>query len=139
MERQLLETTPIAQRANILRDTCYKVCENEIYTRQLESEEVDEMKTELFENVQKTQSLAEELKGISKDFKERIKILDAEKSELIRAIQFEAVSQQGTLYAVDYQEEGMMAYYDPNGTLVSSRPLAPEERQTSILTINRVV
>lgn len=130
-----MATTPLPHRAGVLRDTCYKVFDNETYTRRLEAEEVAELKTDLFDNVQKIQALEDELKGMQKDLKAKIKELNQRKAQLLREIQYESVSQTGTLYAMDYQDEGMLAFYDPSGQLVMSRPLKPEERQTSFLTL----
>lgn len=135
MERQLLADTPLNQRAEILRDSCYKVLEGETYTRRLSEEEVIERKTKLFERVAKIQNLQEELKEIKKDYSDRLKELETEKGTLVQEIRFESESKTGTLYAVDDQKAGMMALYDETGALVSSRPLKPEERQTSMLTI----
>jgi len=135
MEKQLLNDTPLSQRAEILRDSCYKVMEGETYTRRLSEEEVVERKTKLFERVAKIQALQDELKDIKKDFGDRIKDLEAEKGTLVQEIKFESESKTGNLYAIDEQESGMMALYDETGALVSSRPLKPEERQTSMLTI----
>jgi hypothetical protein len=137
MQKQLLADTPLQYREGYLRDSCYKVYENESYTRRLEPEEVLERKTSLFERVRKIQTLSEELKEISKTFKDQIKELDNEKQILIQEIQFESTSERGNLYAMDDQDSGMMAFYDSAGTLVSSRPLKPEERQTSLLTIKK--
>ena len=135
MDKQLLATTPLPHRAAVLLDNCYKVYDNETYTRRLEPEEVADLKTDLFDNVQKTQALEDELKETQKELKAKIKELKKLKTQLLREIQFESVSQTGTLYAMDYQNEGMLAFYDPSGQLVMSRPLKPEERQTSFLTV----
>jgi len=135
MEKQLLIDTPLNQRAEILRDSCYKVLQGETYTRRLSEEEVVERKTKLFERVAKIQALQEELKEIKKDYSDRLKELDGDKTILVQEIKFESESKTGNLYAIDDQDSGMMALYDETGSLVSSRPLKPEERQTSMLTI----
>lgn len=135
MEKQLLADTPIDKRADILRDTCYKVLENEIYTKQLSDEEIAERKTMLFEKVDKILSLRNELKEIKKNYSDRINALEAEKEELVQVIKFGAESKKGTLYAIDDQNKGIMGFYDSEGTLVFTRPLKPEERQISILTL----
>ena len=137
MQKQLLADTPLQQREAYLRDSCYKVHENESYTRKLEPYEVAERKTTLYERVRKIQALQEELKEISKTFKDQIKELDNEKQNLIQEIQFESTSEIGNLYSMDDQESGIMGFYDSTGTLISSRPLKPEERQTSLLTIKK--
>jgi hypothetical protein len=135
MERQLLSDTPLNQRAEILRDTCYKVFEGETYTRRLTEEEIAERKTKLFEGVSKIQTLQDELKVIKKEYSDQLKDLDQEKIVLVQEIRFESERKTGTLYAIDDQEAGIMALYDETGTLVSSRPLKPDERQVSLLTI----
>jgi len=137
MDKQLMADTPAQHREPFLRDSCYKVLEDETYTRRLESEEVAEMKTALYERVKKIISLTEELKQITKNFKDEIKVLEFEKQDLVQSIQFESVSERGTLYAMDDQDNGLMGFYDKTGELVFTRPLKPEERQTSILTIKR--
>ncbi len=137
MEKQLLLDTPLNQRAEILRDSCYKVLEGETYTRRLSEEEVVERKTMLFERVAKIQALQEELKEIKKDYSDRLKELDGDKTILVQEIKFESESKIGNLYAIDDQDSGMMALYDETGALVSSRPLKPEERQASLLTMKK--
>lgn len=137
MEKELLKTTPLPMRAEILRNSCYKVLENEFYTRKLEEEEVAEAKTELFEKDVEIESIEEELKELKASYSKKMKDLYARRSELIKTIQFESVSQRGTVFLMDDQQSGIMGTYDVNGFLINSRPMKPDERQGSLLTIMR--
>jgi signal recognition particle GTPase len=137
MEKELLKTTPLPMRAEILRNSCYKVLENEFYTRKLEEEEVAEAKTELFERDVELESIEEELKELKASYSKKMKDLYARRSELIKTIQFESVSQRGTVFLMDDQQSGIMGIYDVNGFLINSRPMKPDERQGSLLTIMR--
>lgn len=137
MEKELLKTTPLPMRAEILRNSCYKVLENEFYTRKLEEEEVAEAKTELFEKDVEIESIEEELKELKSSYSKKMKDLYARRSELIKTIQFESVSQRGTVFLMDDQQSGIMGTYDVNGFLINSRPMKPDERQGSLLTIMR--
>lgn len=49
IEKQLLKDEPLYKREETLRDSCYKVYEDEIYTRPLDTEEIEKRKTDLFE------------------------------------------------------------------------------------------
>ena len=135
MEKQLLKDVPVAQRATLLRDNCYKVLEDESYTRNLSETELAEKKNQLFERVEKIENLKAELKEIKRDYNERIKSLETDKKELLQVIKFGAERKKGTLYAMDDQDAGIMGLYDEEGNLVMTRPLTPDERQASILTI----
>lgn len=137
MQKQILATEPIHRRAEILRDTCYKVLENEHYTRKLEPDEVIECKTELYQKDMEVEDLKAQLKDATAVLRKKIKELNERRSELIRTIQFESVSQRGTVFLMDEQESNLMFIYDVNGYCVGTRPLLPEEKQTSILTIKR--
>lgn len=137
MEKELLKTTPLPMRAEILRNSCYKVLENEFYTRKLEAEEVADAKTELFEKDVAVQQIEDELKETKSDYAKKIKDLHGRRAELIKNIQFESVSQRGTIFLMDDQDSGSMGLYDVNGYLISSRPMKPEERQGSIFSILR--
>lgn len=137
MEKELLKTTPLPMRGEILRNSCYKVLDNEFYTRKLEQEEVAECKTELFERDVEIQQIEEELKEVKSDYAKRIKDLYGRRSELIKTIQFESISQRGTVFLMDDQPNGLMGIYDVNGFLINQRPLKPEERQGSLLSVLR--
>lgn len=134
MDKFLFHDEPVARRAQLLHDNCRKVVENETYTRQLTKEELEEEKQALFEEVRIIDNLKKELKEHTKSEKDKIKHHEGLRKQSTEAIAFEAKEETGDLYMIDYQEEGMMAYYNPQGFLVKSRPLQPSERQLSIMT-----
>jgi len=137
MDKQLFKDVAPDHREQYIRDNCYKIIDNHHYTRNLTEEEILEAKEDLFQASLMISKEESELKSIRKEYQERLKKLKGEKNELLEMLQFKAKSEKGTAFEFDYQDEGMMSLYDTQGRLISSRPLGPTERQTSIFTINK--
>lgn len=64
-----------------------------------------------------------------------LKTLDSEISKLLVLIENGAEEVNTVLYAFDYQDENVMAFYDGDGVLQLQRPLMPQERQQSLFSI----
>lgn len=66
-----------------------------------------------------------------------MKSLNKKFPELIGKINDGYEIKEQNVYSVDYQEEGMMGIYSEDGILLYTRRLRPEERQTTIFSLNK--
>ena len=101
-----------------------------------------ELSSALKEAVEKYDNPVESVRQVLKDHGESldfgtdgVKTLRTTTAALLKKINqgFEVVDQQ--LYGMAYHDAGRMAYYDELGLFVYDRPLKPNERQGSILTL----
>jgi hypothetical protein len=128
---------PPAERLNMLRDNAYAIKEGEMYQKPLSEEEKHEYQKKLLETTLSIQKDSEKLKEIRKEYKERIKKNETLRNESAQAVQFGSVLKNGTVYLMDDQEGGMMEMYAEDGTPLGKRPLLPDERQLSFMSVKR--
>lgn len=106
------------------------------YTKNLSPEEVIEKKDQYSEVGLTLSEIARE----KKEALDRFKVLEKEPKEqakiLLDAIKFKSEQKHGKLWLVDDQEKGMMYSFDDRGVCVDARPLAKNEKQTRLKTIN---
>lgn len=133
----LFQDVPRAQRKQLLEDNSYAVREDEMYQKPLSQEEIEEYQKELLETTISIQRDREKLKEVKKEYTDRIKENEQRRNAAAQAVQFGSITTTGTVYLMDDQDSGMMEVYAEDGTLVSKRPLMPEERQLSIISANR--
>ena len=80
----------------------------------------------------------EELRGKTREFKERLKPLNEEKQELLDHIKRGSEFVENEECAkILYHEEKMAGFYNKLGELVYSRPIMPQEMQKTVFSINR--
>jgi hypothetical protein len=106
------------------------------YTKNLSPEEVVEKKDQysqigltLSEIAREKKEALDRFKSLEKEPKETAKIL-------LDAIKFKSEQKYGKLFLVDDQDDGMMYSFDDRGVCVDARPLAKNEKQTRLKTIN---
>jgi ribonucleotide reductase alpha subunit len=128
---------PPAERSKMLHDNAYAVKEGEMYQKPLNEEEKLEYQKMLVDTTISIQRDDEKLKEIRKEYKTRIKDNEKLRNEAAQAVQYGSITTTGTVYMMDDQEAGMMEIYAEDGTLVNKRPLLPDERQLSFMSVNR--
>jgi hypothetical protein len=118
-------------RKKMLQDGCRSKEQQDVRRYFSEGEHL-QMRKDFMANAIKLGKLKDELKVIQDDFNARMKPLTIVNDELKAKVDAGFEEVPGDVFLFDYQEEGMMAYYDANGDLISSRRLAPEEKQTDL-------
>ncbi len=73
--------------------------------------------------------LEQELKDIKDDYKERIEPHAEMMKASIEAIRFRAKQKEGKLYKYVEHESKVVYFIDPEGNVINSRMMLPEERQ----------
>jgi uncharacterized phage infection (PIP) family protein YhgE len=136
MEKYLLQSTPLDERIQILRDSADKV-EDVGYMKKFTPEEIADMKTNLSEVMIKLTAIEKELDTIKKSFKTQMKPLSKSVSELLENIHHKARMVNEEAYIRLEYSEGMAGYYNGEGELIYTRPLEAEERQTTIMQVLR--
>lgn len=117
-----------SKRRELLDGIAYKREEGN-YTRTLDPQEIAEAKSKLAESAIRTAGILEEKKEVMDVFKERTKEQKIIHDEHLNSVKFGSKNVEGSLFLVDDQESGVMAYFDDRGICVKLRPLMPEERQ----------
>lgn len=73
--------------------------------------------------------LEQELKDIKDEYKEQIEPHATVMKECIQSIRFRAKQKEGKLYKYVEHESKVVYFLDPEGNVINSRMMLPEERQ----------
>jgi hypothetical protein len=125
------EATSPEEKKRMLQVGCYKKEQENIKKYFSEAEHL-QMRKDFMAYAIKIDKLKEELKVIVDDFNSRIKPLADVNTQLKIKVDAGYEEVPGDVFLFDYQEQGMMAYYDENGDLIRSRRFSPEERQLDV-------
>mgnify|MGYP001033292161 CR=1 FL=1 len=123
-------------RRKFLEANCDKV-EELRYMKRFLPDEMDLRKTALAEISIKIAELEEEKKRAMDEFKALLKEPNEQRSELLIDLKNGATHVTELCYKFLYSEENMVAYYNADGELVSSRPMFPDEKQGTIFQLQR--
>lgn len=131
MEKQILQSSPPAERLEMLKANAYGV-EKFTYSRELDLGEVQELQSDLSQQMitvdkedQKLKIVKEQYKSVVKPVKQKI----AMNLQMIRT-QLEEVTDE--VFLMKDVEENKMGYYSKDGKLVFERNLKADEMQFSI-------
>ena len=138
LEKQLYHGQPPELVKENLRANSYKVLAEEKYMKPLSDDEVAAHRANVTESYIKIQSINEQIKEYSDLKKAERKPYEEDLKTSAYAVKTGQVEVRGDLYMIDDQENRMMCFYDETGRMVNSRPLLPEERQTSFMSISRL-
>lgn len=137
MKDIMLAETPIEQRAQILRDSCDQI-EERSYTRKFEQEEINDLRAELAGVSIKLQELDEELADVKSDFKNKTKPLQERIGKILDELKVGGEYVKGECYKFIDPDTAEVGWYSPEGYLLESRNMKPEERQrTAFQTLRR--
>jgi len=131
MEKQILQNESPADRLEQLKNSADKV-EMFSYPRELSNGEIQELQSNLSQDMIFVDKKEQDLKVAKEVFKSATKPIKqniAKNLQLIRS-QVEEVSEE--VYLLKDVEEGKMGYYSKDGNLVFERNLRPDEYQFSI-------
>ena len=110
--------------------------EERAYTKNLTPEEIVEKKDEYSEVGLVLSEINREKKEAMDAFKARAKQPTEDAKILLDAIKFKSEQKHGKLHLVDDQDKGMMYFFDTKGVCVDARPLAKNEKQMRLKTVN---
>lgn len=122
------------ERKLTLKENSYVIEEDVMFQKDLSPEEIEGYHVDLMETTIKINTEREELKDVTKRFKDKLKEHECVRNEAANAVKYGSISVTGTLYGVDDQEARMMNFYGADGVWVKARPLTSKERQLSIRT-----
>lgn len=128
MKDIMLADTPIEQRAQILRDSCDQI-EERSYTRKFEQEEINDLRAELAGVSIQLQTLDGELADIRADFKGKTKPLQERVGKILDELKAGGEYVKGECYKFIEPDTGEVGWYSPEGYLLESRAMKPEEKQ----------
>lgn len=136
MKNLFPEGTSTLDRIHNLEAMAYSI-EEGTYLKHLSSEELEIKREALTDNVIKAADLEEKKKAYVDSIKAELKPLSIERRLLMEVLKTKHEEVEGKIYHVDDQEEGVMNSFNENGEFINSRRLRPEERQTTIFSINK--
>lgn len=114
-----------------LKDNCETV-EEVGYMKQFSPDQIVAMKDDLSEVAIQINDIETEKKEAMKEYTDRLKPLNDQKSELLGNIKKKAEYVNEQCYKFVDHEDRMVGYYNAEGVLVSSRPARPDEAQMTI-------
>lgn len=137
MKDIMLAELPIERRAQILKDSCDQI-EERSYTRKFEQDEVNELRAELAGVSIQLQTLDEELADIKADYKGKTKPLQERIGKILDELKVGGEYVKGECYKFIEPDTGEVGWYSPEGYLLESRGMKPEEKQrTAFQTLRR--
>ena len=131
LDRELGKDIALEERAGFLEDNCDAV-EEVTYSRAFEPEELALKREQLTDASIKIADIEEEKKMAMDGFKERLKPLQAQKSDAIDALRDKSQTVTEKCYKFPDEETKMVGFYNKEGNLVSSRPAFQKELQKTI-------
>lgn len=131
LDKELGKDIALEERASFLEDNCDAV-EEVTYSRAFEPEELALKREQLTDASIKIADIEEEKKEVMDGFKVRLKPLQEQKADAIKALRDK--SQTVTEKCYKFLDEGtkMVGFYNKEGNLVSSRPAFQRELQKTI-------
>jgi hypothetical protein len=131
MEKQLYPDTPEMESEQMIAATAFKTEEQNIKKYFSEQENFD-MKKQFFANASKIRAAHAVFIKAREAYAEAIKEPEKDNKYLMNCLDTGYVEVLEDVYLIDDQDNGFMLTYDRKGELLTSRRLAPEEKQTRI-------
>lgn len=131
LDKELGKDIALEERASFLEDNCDAV-EEVTYSRAFEPEELALKREQLTDASIKIADIEEEKKEVMDGFKERLKPLQEQKADAIKALRDKSQTVTEKCYKFLDEETKMVGFYNKEGNLVSSRPAFQKELQKTI-------
>ena len=131
LDRELGKDIAIEEREQFLEDNCDAV-EDVTYSRAFAPEELALKREQLTDSSIKIADIEEEKKEVMDGFKERMKTLQEQKADAIKALRDKSQTVTEKCYKFLDEETKMVGFYNKEGNLVSSRPAFQRELQKTI-------
>ena len=132
LDRELGKDIAIEKRAQFLEDNCDAV-EDVTYSRAFAPEELALKREQLTDSSIKIADIEEEKKAVMDSIKERLKPLQEQKDEAIKALREKSQTVTEKCYKFLDEETKMVGFYNKEGNLVSSRPAFQKELEKTIM------
>ena len=104
----------------------------EVYMQPLTDDEVMQHKTDLAQACIQRKAIADERKEAMEEFKGRLKPIEKAIGTALDAVKNRAIEVTGRIYAISDFDNQLIHSIDPNGNVLGSRRMKPEERQLTI-------
>lgn len=121
-----------------MRDACDGV-EQGSYMRVLTADELSLKREELSTKFIEHAKIDEEFSNVKEQYKDQLVPMAKELKLIASVINAGQEECRGTTYKFIDRESGYVGFYDERGNLVSSRRMLPEESQSHILDMRKVV
>lgn len=131
LDKELGKDIALEERASFLEDNCDAV-EEVTYSRAFEPEELALKREQLTDASIKIADIEEEKKEVMDGFKVRLKPLQEQKADAIKALRDKSQTVTEKCYKFLDEETKMVGFYNKEGNLVSSRPAFQRELQKTI-------
>lgn len=133
MENIIFPDASPRERKQLLEDNCDSK-EKKTYSREFTPQRLEAMKDDLSQTVIKISDLETEKKAVVDEFKGKLKPLKEDQTRLTENIKRRAEYVTEDCYKMIDHEASMVGFYNAEGKLIESRPIRPEEKQTTIFT-----
>ena len=131
LDKELGKDIALEERASFLEDNCDAV-EEVTYSRAFEPEELALKREQLTDASIKIADIEEEKKEVMDGFKGRLKPLQEQKADAIKALRDKSQTVTEKCYKFLDEDTKMVGFYNKEGNLVSSRPAFQRELQKTI-------
>jgi hypothetical protein len=131
VEKQLFPDMSPERRAKMLADNAYGK-ENRTYQKEFTQDEIDNFKSGLSDSMIEKNALTEAFAEARKEHTAKIAPINGKIKGLLEFIKYKSRQVTEEVYLYDDQTEGIMAAYNNEGELISTRKLTPDERQTKM-------
>ena len=131
MDIYKLKNLSAEDRKLVLEEQSSKI-EEQDYLRPLEDDELAILKSELAQACVQKGFIDNEFKQVKDDFKNRLKPINQQIGTAIMCLSSRMKNENGNVYLVPDYDNKMMHTITLDGTVLSSRPLKPEERQFTL-------
>ena len=131
LDKELGKDIALEERASFLEDNCDAV-EEVTYSRAFEPEELALKREQLTDASIKIADIEEEKKEVMDGFKVRLKPLQEQKADAIKALRDKSQTVTEKCYKFLDEETKMVGFYNKEGNLVSSRSAFQRELQKTI-------
>lgn len=136
LDSELAKNVPLEDRAQVLEDSCDAV-EDVTYSKPFTPEELALKREQLTDASIKIADIEEEKKQVMDGFKERLKPLQTQKEDAIKALRDKSQTVTEKCYKFFDEDTKTVGFYNSEGNLVNSRPAFKQELQKTIFSVMR--
>lgn len=136
LDSELAKNVPLEDRAQVLEDSCDAV-EDVTYSKPFTPEELALKREQLTDASIKIADIEEEKKTVMDGFKERLKPLQTQKEDAIKALRDKSQTVTEKCYKFFDEDTKTVGFYNKEGNLVNSRPAFKQELQKTIFSVMR--
>jgi hypothetical protein len=136
---KIFQTVPVGRERETMIDVNARGVEEMKVAQYYTQEELAAMRADYVQKQTEIAQLIEQLDKVKSEINGKLKPLTKDTQYALEQIRRGYVDVEEKVYLYDDQREGLMKYYNRLGELVYSRPLAPTERQTNVISMARAV